>query len=343
MRRGSARARSVARLAAGGCTGAPAHPSTCLYSTGPSSGSVVARGRSPVVDASRGRNDPRKATLGRRAWRGLDVSPASPSGERGWESPVLRDRAASAPAGECGGKDQVSRWRARPNRTRRRSTRMDLTFTGRGLPVTDEVRETAGHKLAHLERLEPRTTRIDLEFIGEHYPAPRWRQAGRGGACTSRARPSGLTPRPTTCRPRSTGWPTSSSANSATTTGNVARPCTRAGTRIRSPERCDLPIPRQRARPRGTGEQGRECNEAPEQAPGHGGRRPRVVPARARDGPAAGGRHRARRRGFRRRRSRRRRPGDDARRRADGRPHAEALRHRGRRARSRICCRTARS
>jgi putative sigma-54 modulation protein len=49
---------------------------------------------------------------------------------------------------------------------------MDLTFTGRGLSVTDEVRETAGHKLAHLERMEPRTTRIDLEFIGEHYPAP---------------------------------------------------------------------------------------------------------------------------------------------------------------------------
>lgn len=49
---------------------------------------------------------------------------------------------------------------------------MDLTFTGRGLSVTDEVRETAGHKLARLERMEPRTTRIDLEFIGEHYPAP---------------------------------------------------------------------------------------------------------------------------------------------------------------------------
>ena len=31
---------------------------------GPSSGSVVARGSSPVVDASRGRNDPRKATVG---------------------------------------------------------------------------------------------------------------------------------------------------------------------------------------------------------------------------------------------------------------------------------------
>jgi len=49
---------------------------------------------------------------------------------------------------------------------------MDLTFTGRGLSVTDEVRETAGHKLAYLERMEPRTTRIDLEFIREHYPAP---------------------------------------------------------------------------------------------------------------------------------------------------------------------------
>ena len=36
-----------------------------LYSNGLSTGSVVARGSSPVVDASRGRNDPRKATIGR--------------------------------------------------------------------------------------------------------------------------------------------------------------------------------------------------------------------------------------------------------------------------------------
>ena len=49
---------------------------------------------------------------------------------------------------------------------------MDLTFTARGLSVTDEVRATAGHKLARLERMEPRTTRIDLEIIGEHYPSP---------------------------------------------------------------------------------------------------------------------------------------------------------------------------
>lgn len=47
---------------------------------------------------------------------------------------------------------------------------MDLTFTGRGLGLTDAVRETAEHKLAAISRLEPRATRIDLEFIAEHHP-----------------------------------------------------------------------------------------------------------------------------------------------------------------------------
>ena len=63
----------------------------CLYSGVLPSGSVVARGSTPVVDASRGRNDPRKATLGRRAWSGLEVSPAPPSERRcgrGCESAV---------------------------------------------------------------------------------------------------------------------------------------------------------------------------------------------------------------------------------------------------------------
>ena len=41
-----------------------AAPDAAYPRIGPSSGSVVARGSSPVVDASRGRNDPRKATLG---------------------------------------------------------------------------------------------------------------------------------------------------------------------------------------------------------------------------------------------------------------------------------------
>ena len=53
----SGRARSVPRAIA------PAG-AVCLSSGGLTSGSVVARGRSPVVDASRGRNDPRKATVG---------------------------------------------------------------------------------------------------------------------------------------------------------------------------------------------------------------------------------------------------------------------------------------
>jgi ribosome hibernation promoting factor len=47
---------------------------------------------------------------------------------------------------------------------------MDVTFTGRGLGVSDAVRETAEHKLAAISRLEPRVTRIDLEFISEHHP-----------------------------------------------------------------------------------------------------------------------------------------------------------------------------
>ncbi|MGI8616871.1 MAG: ribosome hibernation-promoting factor, HPF/YfiA family [Actinomycetota bacterium] len=49
---------------------------------------------------------------------------------------------------------------------------MDLTFTGRGLPVSDDIREQAQHKLSRLERLEPRTVRIELEFVAEHHPSP---------------------------------------------------------------------------------------------------------------------------------------------------------------------------
>jgi len=49
---------------------------------------------------------------------------------------------------------------------------MDLTYTGRGLQVTDEMREAATHKLGLLERMEPRALRLDLEIINEHHPAP---------------------------------------------------------------------------------------------------------------------------------------------------------------------------
>ena len=49
---------------------------------------------------------------------------------------------------------------------------MDLSFTGRGVPVSDDIRRQAEHKLARLERLEPRTMRLDLEFVAEHHPRP---------------------------------------------------------------------------------------------------------------------------------------------------------------------------
>jgi ribosomal subunit interface protein len=47
-----------------------------------------------------------------------------------------------------------------------------VTFTGRGLPVSDEIREQAEHKLARLERLEPRLVRLELELVAEHHPSP---------------------------------------------------------------------------------------------------------------------------------------------------------------------------
>ena len=49
---------------------------------------------------------------------------------------------------------------------------MELSFTGRGLPVSDDIRRQAAHKLARLERLEPRTMRLHLELVAEHHPSP---------------------------------------------------------------------------------------------------------------------------------------------------------------------------
>jgi hypothetical protein len=88
------------------------------------SGSVVARGSTPVVDASRGRNDPRKATLGRRAWSGLEVSPAPVLGRgfgRGCESAVPRQRTArrrTPPQASVGSKTR-SAGREHPSRAGR--------------------------------------------------------------------------------------------------------------------------------------------------------------------------------------------------------------------------------
>jgi ribosomal subunit interface protein len=47
---------------------------------------------------------------------------------------------------------------------------MDLSFTGRGVQVTEDIRLTAERKLAPLQRLEPRATGIDIELINEHHP-----------------------------------------------------------------------------------------------------------------------------------------------------------------------------
>ena len=61
---------------------------------------------------------------------------------------------------------------AKPKRRAPEPYAMELTFTGRGLQVTDEMREAATHKLGRLQRLEPRAVRLDLEIINEHHPRP---------------------------------------------------------------------------------------------------------------------------------------------------------------------------
>jgi len=47
---------------------------------------------------------------------------------------------------------------------------MELTCTGRGIHVTDEMRLTAERKLSRIERLETRAVRLDVEVIVEKNP-----------------------------------------------------------------------------------------------------------------------------------------------------------------------------
>jgi ribosomal subunit interface protein len=47
---------------------------------------------------------------------------------------------------------------------------MEFTFKGRGLRITDEVREVARHKLSRLARMEPRATLLEVEVIAQRNP-----------------------------------------------------------------------------------------------------------------------------------------------------------------------------
>src|SRR6185295_10023785 len=55
-------------------------------------------------------------------------------------------------------------------RWRRGGGSMELTCTGRGIHVTDEMRLTAQRKLSRIERLETRAVRLDVEVIVEKNP-----------------------------------------------------------------------------------------------------------------------------------------------------------------------------
>lgn len=47
---------------------------------------------------------------------------------------------------------------------------MDLVLKGRGVRITDQIRKTAEHKTAKIERLEPRVRRLEIEITLEHNP-----------------------------------------------------------------------------------------------------------------------------------------------------------------------------
>jgi len=47
---------------------------------------------------------------------------------------------------------------------------MELVLTARGTRITEQLRAATQHKLAHLERIEPRLARLEIEIISEKNP-----------------------------------------------------------------------------------------------------------------------------------------------------------------------------
>ena len=47
---------------------------------------------------------------------------------------------------------------------------MDLVLKGRGVRITDHIREVTHHKLEKLSRLEPRAVRVEVEIVSEDFP-----------------------------------------------------------------------------------------------------------------------------------------------------------------------------
>jgi putative sigma-54 modulation protein len=47
---------------------------------------------------------------------------------------------------------------------------MDLHLSGRGIRITERVRAAAEHKLARLQRMEPKLTRLEIVVVSERNP-----------------------------------------------------------------------------------------------------------------------------------------------------------------------------
>lgn len=63
---------------------------------------------------------------------------------------------------------------------------MDLVVKGRGIQITDQIRRAADHKLAKIERLNPRILRLEVEIIGDLNPRTGGRHRVRVACDTAR-------------------------------------------------------------------------------------------------------------------------------------------------------------
>ena len=123
-----------------------------IYSAGLSSGSVVARGHSPVVDASRGRNDPRKATLGRLSMARFRCKSCLGGGDlagRGRE--VVRSTAGDPLRRRVWGQRPGQPGASPPGAREETTGTMDLMFTGEEWrsPTRSEERPSTSSRVSN--------------------------------------------------------------------------------------------------------------------------------------------------------------------------------------------------
>src|SRR5207244_4513229 len=132
------------------------------------------------VDASRRRNDPRKATRGCRAWCGLGVSPAP----KGTDRRYRRGEGAKHPREVVPGESRHRRWVSPPQQAsvgsktrsaahgppRPKGASLDVTIRSRNVEVPDNLRATVEEKVSRLSRFLDGMDHAEILFSEERNP-----------------------------------------------------------------------------------------------------------------------------------------------------------------------------